>query len=255
MAPKPAHFEEWWLTAGLDALTRLVDNRDIAFRPRDVGYVQVIHRKLRAFDNDPTLEDSLTESMASIYTEQKAFPSGDFNPRRKMSEARDSIFRRLEDGGIDVGRALDGLEKLDVVETHRRRLLAATQDAIRKGGTPDEYHRRLIDELDRQTSNRYRQFHMGLRACILMDALCPSTGTKNSPVAVMARLNALFPANAILECETDVDVTPYSAGLRDSIRFSVYEHLMGEDPHAQEALQAIYMRLFAWCDIPGYAQA
>ncbi len=166
MAPKPAHLEEWWLTTGLEDLNRLVDNHDISLRPRDVGYVQAIHRKLRAFDNDPTLEASLTESMVSIYNNQKAFPTGDFNPRRKMSEALGSIFRSVGDGGIQASRALDGLDHLDVVETHRQELLAATREAVRKGGTPDEYHRRLIDELDHQTTNRYRQFHMGLRACV-----------------------------------------------------------------------------------------
>ncbi|KAJ6441135.1 cytochrome P450 312a1 [Purpureocillium lavendulum] len=241
MAPKPAHLEAWWLTTGLEPLSRLVDGSDIALRPSDVGYVQAIHRKLRAFDNDPALETSLRESMASIYRTEKAFPSGDFNPRRKMHEALGSVFRRIDEGGIKADRALDGLESLDVVEAHRQRLLAATRDAVRDGGNPDEHHRRLIEELDRQTTTRYRQFHMGLRACILMDALSQHDGRKPAS-EIMARLNALFPAFSILECETDVDITPYSAGLRDSIRFSVYEHLMGDNPHSPEALQAIYMR-------------
>lgn len=87
-----------------------------------------------------------------------------------------------------------------------------------------------------------------------MDSLRRVNGPKTAAKA-MVRLNTLFPAYSILEYEGDVEIAPYSVGLRDSIRFSVFEHIMGDSPTSSERLRAIYVKLFAWCDIPGYAQA
>lgn len=87
------------------------------------------------------------------------------NPRRKMHEAMCNIFRRPEDGALDASRALAGLEYLDMVELHRRRLLNATRLAMATG-VPDQHHPHLVEELHRQASFRYRQFHMDLRACV-----------------------------------------------------------------------------------------
>lgn len=71
----------------------------------------------------------------------------------------------------------------------------------------------------------------------------------------MVCLNALFPAVLPLDGVADIDLAPYSGGLRDSIRFSVFEHLMGNDLSDVQQQQAMQMRLLCWCDIPGYAQA
>lgn len=71
----------------------------------------------------------------------------------------------------------------------------------------------------------------------------------------MARLNALFPAVVLLGDEDDFDPSPYSPGLRDSIRFSVFEHLVGRDPNSEKQQQLIQMKLLSWCNIPGYDQA
>lgn len=71
----------------------------------------------------------------------------------------------------------------------------------------------------------------------------------------MARLNALFPATALLEDDYDIDPTPHSPGLRDSIRFTVFEHLMSADPFSERQQQTIRMKLRCWCDAPGYDQA
>jgi hypothetical protein len=71
----------------------------------------------------------------------------------------------------------------------------------------------------------------------------------------MACLNALFPPNEIIDGPDDIDPVPCSSHLRDSIRFSVYEHLLSVDAFSQEKQKALEMKLFCWCDIPGYPQA
>lgn len=65
----------------------------------------------------------------------------------------------------------------------------------------------------------------------------------------------MFPPDPILEGEEDFDLAPLSAGLRDSIRFSIFEHIMGDKWHTPQQFQAIKMRLMSWCDLPEYKQA
>lgn len=74
-------------------------------------------------------------------------------------------------------------------------------------------------------------------------------------VTAMALLNALFPSAVHLEDSEDFDPSPYSAGLRDSIRFSIYEHLMGQNPPCEEQQEGIQLKLLCWCDIPDYDQS
>lgn len=71
----------------------------------------------------------------------------------------------------------------------------------------------------------------------------------------MARLNALFPAKIALHNQEDFDLAPYSQGLRDSIRFSVFQHLMSDSICSKQQQDSIRMRILNWCDIPRYSQA
>ncbi|PNY23446.1 Uncharacterized protein TCAP_06621, partial [Tolypocladium capitatum] len=252
MPPCAADVEQWWLVVGMDALSRLVDASDLQVNPRECGFAQVVHRKLRAFDNDPGIKDALCECMAEIAA-KKAFQD-DFNPRRKMHTAMRCIFQKPNAEGIDFARAMDGLEHLDTMEMHRQRLVAATRQAM-VTGVPHHHHAPIIQELERQTTFRYRQFHLGFRACILMEDLAKVGVERKSVAEIMARFNSLFPAFTFVADSEDVDLIPYSTGLRDSVRFSVFEHLMSDNPASEQAQRAIHMKLFCWCDIPGYVQA
>ena len=71
----------------------------------------------------------------------------------------------------------------------------------------------------------------------------------------MALINALFPPAVHLEDSEDFDPTPYSPGLRDNIRFSLYEFLMGDDPFSEKQQEAIRMKLLRWCDILDYEKS
>ncbi len=71
----------------------------------------------------------------------------------------------------------------------------------------------------------------------------------------MAKLNALFPPIAAANSDSVLPLAPYSDGLRDNIRFSVYEHLMRGNTADMTKWHALQTRLFSWCNIPGYDEA
>ena len=71
----------------------------------------------------------------------------------------------------------------------------------------------------------------------------------------MGLVNCLFPAFIILNDAHDFDISPYSASLRDSIRFTVYEYIVGDDSYSDQKRHMIRMRLLCSCDISGYLQA
>ncbi|RDA87602.1 hypothetical protein CP532_3965 [Ophiocordyceps camponoti-leonardi (nom. inval.)] len=251
MPPSAADLESWWLGPGLPSLIHLVDSSELAVSPRQCGFAQAVQQRLRAFDHNHEVANSLAHAMAVLGAE-RAFDQ-EFNPRKKMNEAMRCIFRRPEDGGLDGERALEGLEFLDSMEIHRQRLVSATS-AVMATAALTQQHSQLIEELHRQASFHYRQLHMGLRASILMQDLGHGPGGKPDE-AIMARLNALFPVSTILRGAEDMEIAPYSVGLRDSIRFSVFEHLLSGEASSVHQQRSIHMKLFCWCDMPGYNQA
>lgn len=166
MPPSPAYLEDWWLTSGHEALSRLVDRSDLSLSPRDVGFAQAAHRKLRAFDNDRELQCRLRSDWhVAIESQGIGF---DDNPRMKLKEATREIFKPSQDSGISNDEALEGLGCLDAAEICRLRLLTATQLALAlESRTTDDELPQIIQELHRTASNRYGQFHMGFRAWVI----------------------------------------------------------------------------------------
>ncbi|KAK7413187.1 hypothetical protein QQX98_007911 [Neonectria punicea] len=252
MPPFAAELEEWWLSCGYEELVRLVDPPEDALKPQECGFAQEVQRRLCAIDNNRALQAEINAAWPAI----RAARGINFvaNPRKHLKEASRSIFRRVEDGGMDHSRVLDGLSYLDAMEVHRLRLVKATRSAM-EVSTPDNRHLQVADELDRQASIHYHHFHLGFRTSTLINDLTKSSEQTKEIPKIMARLNALFPPVVFLQDEYDLDPTPHSAGLRDSIRFSVFEHLMGHDPFSEPRQQMIQMKLLCWCDIPGYPQA
>lgn len=163
MPPSATYLEDWWLSNGHGALSRLVDRNDLGLSPRDVGFAQAAQRKLRVFDNDRDLQDRLhADWHAALESQGIDF---DANPRKRLKDAAHDIFKSTQDGGINNDRVLEGLGYLDATEIRRLRLLTATQLAMESSVTEDKQSQ-IIEELHRTASNRYRQFHMGLRACV-----------------------------------------------------------------------------------------
>ncbi|KAH7146396.1 hypothetical protein EDB81DRAFT_883816 [Dactylonectria macrodidyma] len=247
MPPFAAELEEWWLTSGHEILTRLLDpNNDL--NPQECGFAQDVQRKLRALDNDPALQAEIKAAWPAIRS-AKGINYG-ANPRKHLKEASSNIFRHTGDGGIDRSRLLDGLGYLDAMEFHRLRLMKATKSAMETTAL-EKHQAQLVDELDHHASTHYRRFHMVFRICALIEDL---TKSDEETLKLMARLNALFPPFVVFQDEGDIDPTPYSPGLRDSIRFSVFEYLMRGKRSSDHQKLMIQMKLFGFCDNAGYAE-
>lgn len=163
MPPFAPELEEWWLGHGYDALTRLVDPGDDALKPEECGFAQDVQRRLRALDNDHLLQAKLKEAWPAIRAARGINYVA--NPRKQLKEASSTIFKPVEDGGMDQSRVLEGLGYLDAMEVHRLRFLKATRSAM-EVTTPEKRHLQVVDELDRQATIHYRHFHLGFRTCV-----------------------------------------------------------------------------------------
>lgn len=163
MPPFATELEQWWLTFGLEALTRLVTLTDNDPKPHECGFAQALQRRLRSFDNSQAIRADILEKWPKIRAARGI--DYDVNPRKHLREASHGIFRRLEDGGIDYARATDGLGFLDAMEVHRLRLHEATRIAM-GAGAPEKQQAHVVEELHRTATLHYGQFHMGFRICV-----------------------------------------------------------------------------------------
>ncbi|EMT73205.1 hypothetical protein FOC4_g10004570 [Fusarium odoratissimum] len=208
--------------------------------------------RLLAFDNDQTIQASLQTTWPAIRAARGV--DYDANSRKNSKYIASNIFRKPKDGGIDFERAMDGLGYLDAIEIRRLRLLEATHAAM-ETILPTESQLQMLQELDRTSTANFRLLHAGFRACILIKELTRDSECRKEIPQIMGILNALVPSDVFLEDEDDVDPTPHSPSLRDSVRFSVFEHLMSESPFSPQLQEIVKMKLSSWCEVPGYPQA
>ena len=68
----------------------------------------------------------------------------------------------------------------------------------------------------------------------------------------MALLNSLFPSVTHLGDVVDVAPSPCSAGLCESIRFTIFRHILSPDAFSADKLEEIRIKLFSWCGMPAY---
>ncbi|CAJ0555136.1 Ff.00g052010.m01.CDS01 [Fusarium sp. VM40] len=252
MPPYAAELETWWSGSGLEALTRLVNDDSDELNPRQCGFAQQLQTRLLTFDNDRAIQTQIQKAWPAIRTARGV--DYDANTRKYAKYITSTIFRKPTDGGIDFNRVMDGLGYLDAMEIRRLRLLAATRKAM-ETGTPSEASAQVVEELDRTATANFRHLHAGFRTCVLIQELNKDAGQRKELPQIMALLNALVPPVVFLEDEDDMDPTPHSPGLRDSVRFSIFEHLMSEDSFSPNRREIIEMKLRCWCDVPGYPRA
>ncbi|KAK5995492.1 hypothetical protein PT974_03900 [Cladobotryum mycophilum] len=253
MQPYPLEIEQWWLEFGQNLLAELVHEDALGgISSRECGFAQAVQRKIRAFDNDKGLQEQVCAGLVGISGSRTTNYLA--NTRKLLGDSIAQIFRNPDDEGINVELAMEGLGYLDAMETQRYRLVAATQEAL-EACEPGDSNAAVVEELHRAATKRYAQFHMGFRATILINDLSQNARIRKSASSIMARLNALFPTVTVLERPDSVDISPCSIGLRESIRFSVYEHIMSNNPSGPKELRDIHMKLFMWCDIPSYAKS
>ncbi|KAJ9417127.1 hypothetical protein QL093DRAFT_2581157 [Fusarium oxysporum] len=252
MPPYAAELETWWLGTGYEALKQLVNDESDDLNSRQCGFAQQMQTRLLAFDNDQTIQASLQTTWPAIRAARGV--DYDANSRKNSKYIASNIFRKPKDGGIDFERAMDGLGYLDAIEIRRLRLLEATHAAM-ETILPTESQLQMLQELDRTSSANFRLLHAGFRACILIKELTRDSECRKEIPQIMGMLNALVPSDVFLEDEDDVDPTPHSPSLRDSVRFSVFEHLMSESPFSPQLQEIVKMKLSSWCEVPGYPQA
>ncbi|WZH42467.1 uncharacterized protein QYS62_003463 [Fusarium acuminatum] len=252
MPPYAAELETWWSGSGLEALTHLVNDDSDELNPRQCGFAQLLQTRLLTFDNDRTIQTQIQKAWPAIRATRGI--DYDANTRKYAKYIASTIFRKPTDGGIDFDRVMDGLGYLDAMEIRRLRLLMATRKAM-ETGTPSEASAQVVEELDRTATANFRHLHAGFRTCVLIQELNKDADQRKELPQIMALLNALVPPVVFLQDEDDMDPTPHSPGLRDSVRFSIFEHLMSEDSFSPNRREIIEMKLRCWCDVPGYPRA
>ncbi|KAL7817143.1 hypothetical protein V8C26DRAFT_434862 [Trichoderma gracile] len=252
MPATPQQYLEWWLTTGLGALKELVDKETVGCSPQHVGFEAIIQRRQRGFDNDAKLLEALRQYVDRLASRQA--PEASCNPRNKLRELSLNTFKRLEDGGLDLDRVLEGLADLNVVELRRRRLVADTPLTF-KPGHPAHSSAMMIQELNQKTTEKFNTFFMGFRASTVVLEMQHSEAARKPPVEIMAVVNAVFPAKDLLKDSEDVSLAPYTETLLDCIRFAILLHLMGNNPSAEKQQAFIQEKLFIWCGLPRYEVA
>ncbi|PTB69031.1 hypothetical protein BBK36DRAFT_1192853 [Trichoderma citrinoviride] len=248
----PQEHLEWWLTTGLDALKELVDKETVGCSPQHVGFEGIIQRRQRGFDNDAKLLEALRQYADRLASHQA--PDVSCNPRNKLRELSLNTFKKLEDGGLDLDRVLEGLADLNVVELRRRRLVADTPLTF-KPNHPAYPSAAMIQELNKKATEKFATFYMGFRASAVTLEMQHSEATRKPPVEIMAVVNALFPAQDLLKNSEDVSLAPYTNSLLDCIRFAILVHLLGDNPSGEKQQAFIQEKLFIWCGLPRYEAA
>ena len=79
--------------------------------------------------------------------------------------------------------------------------------------------------------------------------------TRYHAAIVMALLNAVFPALVPRQHSREIELSPYTNGLRDSIRLLVYQYLMRGDVYCGDNKDALCLKLLSWCNIPTYGES
>ncbi|KAG8670133.1 hypothetical protein FPOAC2_09475 [Fusarium poae] len=251
MPPYAADLENWWLGSGYDFIKQLIDTVTDGLDPRQCGFAQEIKTQLLSFDSDPAIAEQIKKDWPAIHAARGV--DYDANSRKYAKRVASTIFRRPENGGINFDLAMDGLGYLDAIEIRRLRILNAVDEAI-QAGPREEDRSPMLEEIGRTSFTNFKKLHAGLRTCILIEELTKDVNHRKEAAQIMALLNALVPSAVFMGDTDDVDPTPHSSGVRDSVRFSVFEHLISKDCFTQERQEVIQMKLRCWCDTSSYAE-
>ncbi|OAA66041.1 hypothetical protein ISF_03879 [Cordyceps fumosorosea ARSEF 2679] len=264
MIPCALETEQRWLQKDVGRLRELLRLDNLACAKHHCEFTKALQSRLRAFDHDDSLITRSESTSTQDYDHCSAYQPWTestrlyiINPRRALLAATRDIFKEAPPrDGVDHDLAMHGITSLDRLEKHRVVLVDAVKDAMAPAGHAADAASSLpalLRELDSAATLHHGLFHMGFRATVLIHALDPR---RPRPMEhIMATLNALFPPAIAAEVATSSPLPPYSDGLRENIRFSVYEHLMRGEADDAAAWRALQTRLFTWCGMPGYADA
>ncbi|EJP69870.1 uncharacterized protein BBA_00739 [Beauveria bassiana ARSEF 2860] len=251
MLPCALEVEERWLRQEIGQLQQLLRTDNLTCSKRHCEFNKVIQSRLRAFDHDESLHAALLQGPPLKWANSAGLYS--INPRKAILAATRVVFKdAVRGGGIDHSFSMHGIVSLDQLEKHRLVLVSTVRREM-AAAMMDMAQLSLLHELHNAATLHYGLFHMGFRAAILIHGLDPRLQTPEEQI--MAKLNALFPPIAAAKLDSAAPLAPYSDGLRESIRFSVYEHLMRGNATDMTEWRALQTRLYSWCNMPGYAEA
>ncbi|OAA49784.1 hypothetical protein BBO_01419 [Beauveria brongniartii RCEF 3172] len=251
MLPCALEVEERWLRQEIGQLQQLLRTDNLTCSKHHCEFNKVIQSRLRAFDHDESLHAALLQGPPLKWANSTGLYS--INPRKAILAATRVVFQdAVRGGGIDHNFSMHGIVSLDQLEKHRLVLVSTVRREM-AAAMMDMAQLSLLHELHNAATLHYGLFHMGFRAAILIHGLDPRLQTPKEHV--MAKLNALFPPIAAAKLDSAAPLAPYSDGLRESIRFSVYEHLMRGNAIDMTEWRAFQTRLYSWCNMPGYAEA
>ncbi|KAM3502119.1 hypothetical protein MY11210_009166 [Beauveria gryllotalpidicola] len=251
MLPCALEVEERWLRQEIGQLQQLLRTDNLTCSKHHCEFNKVIQSRLRAFDHDESLHMVLLQGPPLKWANSAGLYS--INPRKAILAATRVVFKdAVRGGGIDYDLSMHGIVSLDQLEKHRL-ILVSTVRREMAAAMVDMAQLSLLHELHNAATLHYGLFHMGFRAAILIHGLDPRLQTPKEQI--MAKLNALFPPIAAAKLDSAAPLAPYSDGLRESIRFSVYEHLMRGNAIDMIEWRAFQTRLYSWCNMPGYAEA
>ncbi|KAJ6786851.1 hypothetical protein PWT90_06200 [Aphanocladium album] len=251
MLPCALEIEERWLRQEIGDLRQLLRTDNLTCSKQHCEFTKAIQSRLRAFDHDDSIHQALADGPPLKWTNSTGLYS--INPRKAILATTRVVFKdALRSGGIDYEFSMHGIVSLDQLEKHRI-VLVNTVKREMTVAMMDITQLSLLHELHNAGTLHYGLFHMGFRAAILIHSLDPRQQTPKEQV--MAKLNALFPPIAAANLDSALPLAPYSEGLRENIRFCVYEHLMRGNTNDMTKWRALQTRLFSWCNMPGYAEA
>ncbi|KAJ3477096.1 hypothetical protein NLG97_g8931 [Lecanicillium saksenae] len=251
MLPCALEIEERWLRQEFGVLRELLRTDNLTCSEKHCEFTKVIQSRLRAFDHDDSIHQALADGPPLKWTNSAGVYS--INPRKAILAATRVVFKdALRSGGIDHDFSMHGIVSLDQLEKHRL-VLVNTVKREMAAAMMDLAQLSLLHELHNAGTLHYGLFHMGFRAAILIHSLDPKQQTPKEHI--MSKLNALFPPIAAANLDSALPLAPYSEGLRENIRFCVYEHLMRGNTSDMAKWRDLQTRLFSWCNMPGYAEA
>ncbi|KAL7924777.1 hypothetical protein ACQKWADRAFT_331043 [Trichoderma austrokoningii] len=248
----PQEYLEWWLTSSFDALKELMDRETLELEPQHVGFDTYIQRRLRNFDNDANLREALRLHVKRLSFRQA--PELSTNPRNKLRELTLTVFKKPEDGGVDLKGVMQGLSDLNMVELRRRRLVSETPLTFKPTHAAFG-SAAMIQELNKKATEKFGLFYVGFRASTLLEEFRQQRATRKPSVEIMAVVNALFPAHDLLKDSEDVSLVPYTEAYLYCIRFTLFLHLIGKNPSGVAQQTLIHEKVLLWCSMPKYPQA
>ncbi|KAK0382642.1 hypothetical protein NLU13_9948 [Sarocladium strictum] len=246
-----AELSEFWLGEGQEYI-RDVLAEDLAERSSECGFPQAVQRKLRAFDSDVDIHDALSRHLSRVRDKDRSAYDPVLN--NLLVKATDLFLKPSRLEALEYTTALLGLGYLDATEVYRLQMhrAALTSNSL---SHDDGCKLRLLNELHEAARSSYRSFYLGFRVSILLNHMVTQSPGNEGRESLLACLNTMFPSLLPLESDDDINPDPCTPGLRESIRLTLFNHLLDAKWASLQQQKVLQTRLVEWCGTPRYDEA